>query len=116
VLGGLSARRRRPAERAMRLWPLVAVLSLVLFVAIFIVSSEDLIGKLGNITGTSIALCLTTLVFAIAVLASGIAAWRAPAEGVRLGVLRFSRTVSLALLIALVYLAFWGMIGLRTWA
>jgi len=116
ILGGLRAKRRRPAERAMRWWPLVAVLSLVLFVAIFIVNSEDLIGKMGNLTGASVALCLATLVFALAVLASGIAAWRAPAEGVRAGVLRFSRIVSLALLIALVYLAFWGMIGLRTWA
>ncbi len=28
ILGGLSKTRRRPAERGMRLWPLIAVLSL----------------------------------------------------------------------------------------
>ena len=116
ILGGLSPKRRRPAERGMRWWPLVAVLSLLAFVVIFMASSEDLIEKLGNMTGASVALCLTTILFAIAVLASGIASWRGPAEGVRPGVLRFSRIVSLGLLIALVYLAFWGMIGLRTWA
>ncbi|HVM76153.1 MAG TPA: serine hydrolase domain-containing protein [Candidatus Saccharimonadales bacterium] len=116
ILGALSAKRRRPAERGMRWWPLVAVLSLAAFVLIFILNSEDLIEKFGNVTGASVALCLTTIVFALAVLASGIAAWRTPAEGVRPGVLRFSRIVSLGLLIALVYLAFWGMIGLRTWA
>ena len=116
ILGGLSAKRRRPAERGMRWWPLVAVLSLVAFVLIFILNSEDLIEKFGNVTGASVAFCLTTIVFAFAVLASGIAAWRAPAEGVRPGVLRFSRTVSIGLLVLLLYLAFWGMIGLRTWA
>ncbi|HTP69552.1 MAG TPA: serine hydrolase domain-containing protein [Dongiaceae bacterium] len=116
ILGGLSAKRRRPAERAMRLWPLLAVLSLVVFVLVFVVTAEDVIGNLGNVTAASLTLCLTTIVFAIAVLASGMTAWRAPIEGVRPGVRRFSRIVSLALLIALVYLAFWGMIGLRTWA
>ena len=116
ILGGLSAKRRRPAERAMRWWPLMAVLSLFVFVAIFAASAEDLIGKMGNITAASVALFLTTILFAVAVLASGIATWRAPSEGVRPGVLRFSKIVSAALLIALVYLAFWGMIGLRTWA
>ena len=115
ILGGLSARRRRPAERAMRWWPLVTVLSVVLFVAIFAVSSEDLIGKMGNKTGASIGLFLTTILFAVAVLASGIASWCAPREGVRPAVQRFSRIVSLALLVALAYLAYWGMIGLRTW-
>ena len=34
ILGGLSRRRRRPAERAMRVWPLIAVLSLIAFVTI----------------------------------------------------------------------------------
>jgi hypothetical protein len=28
IIGGLSKKRRRPAERWMRLWPLIAVLSL----------------------------------------------------------------------------------------
>jgi len=115
ILGGLSAKRRRPAERAMRVWLLVAVLSLVGFVVIFIVSSEDLIGKMGNMTGASVALFLTTIAFAVAVLASVIAVWRAPAEGVRPGVLRFSAIVTAGLVIALMYLAYWGMIGLRTW-
>jgi hypothetical protein len=100
----------------MRWWPLVAVLSLVASVLFFVVGSDDLIEKMGNLTGASAALCATMILFAVAVLASGMAAWRAPAEGVRAGVLRFSRIVSLALLIALVYLTFWGMIGLRSWA
>jgi hypothetical protein len=34
---------------------------------------------------------------------------------VRLGVRRYSAMVTAALLIATLYLAYWGIIGLRTW-
>lgn len=116
ILGGLSRRRRRPAERAMRLWPLLAVLSLVAFVGIFIVCSDDLIEWMGNRTGWSEALFLTTIAFAVATLASLIAWWRTPIEAVRRSVRTYSRLVILALLIAAFYLAYWDIIGLRTWA
>ena len=39
ILGGLSRKRRRRAERGLRLWPFIAVLSLIAFVGIFIVSA-----------------------------------------------------------------------------
>jgi len=35
---------------------------------------------------------------------------------VRRGVHRFSVAITIGLLIAATYLAYWGMIGLRTWA
>lgn len=116
ILGGLSKRRRRPAERGMRLWPLVAVLNLVAFVGIFIVCSSDLIDRLGNRTVWSEALFLTTIVYAAAVLVSLVSWLRASQEGVRPGVRKFSRVVILALLIAALYLAYCDIIGLRTWA
>jgi CubicO group peptidase (beta-lactamase class C family) len=115
ILGGLSRRRRRPAERAMRVWPLMAVLSLMSFVAIFILSSDDLIERLGHLTPWSLALFAMTLVFAIAVLASLISVLRVGGQ-VRSGVRCFSIVVTIALVIAVAYLAFWGIIGLRTWA
>ncbi len=115
VLGGLSQRRRRPAERAIRLWPLLAVLSLAAVVGIFILASSDLIQRLGNLTGWSISLFLSTLFFALAAIAGAIRAWRAPEDGVRRGVRKFSRIVTAALLIAAAYLAYYGIIGLRTW-
>jgi CubicO group peptidase (beta-lactamase class C family) len=114
VLGGLSKRRRRPAERAMRLWPLLAVLSLAAFVGIFLLASGDLIQRLGNRTGWSISLFLSTLLFALAAIVGAIGAWRAE-DSVRRGVRRFSRIVTVALLIAAAYLAYYGIIGLRTW-
>jgi hypothetical protein len=116
ILGGLSRKRRRPAERGMRLWPLISVLSLSAFVGLIIMSSDDLIDRLGNLTGWSVAVCLTTIAFGIASLASAISLWWATAETVRLGVRRYSLIVTLALLIAAAYLAYWGIIGLRTWA
>jgi hypothetical protein len=116
VLGGLSKKRRRPAERGMRFWPLVAVLSLVGIVVVIILSGADAISRLGNLTAWSAALFLFTLAFAIATVASAIAWLRAPVEGVRRSVRTYSLLVVSALLIATVYLAYWGFIGLRTWA
>ena len=116
LIGGLRESRRRPAERPMRLFPVMAVLSLVAFVAIFMACSDDLIVRTGNQTLWSEALRITTLAFAVAVLLSAYAWLRAPKEGVRSGVRLFSRLVTLGLLILAIYLGYWGMIGLRTWA
>ncbi len=116
LLGGLSKKRRRPAERWMRLWPLIAVLSLLAFVAIFILCSNDLISRMGNLTGWSAACFLATVDYGIASLAGAVALCWAPKQEVRSWVRRFSTAVILALLIAAVYLAYWGVIGLRTWA
>ena len=117
MIGGLMRSRRRPAERAMRWWPLIAVLSLVAFVVIFILCGEDLIERLGNFTVWSAALWVVSLLFGLASLVSFLVALlRGSSAGVRPGVRRFSRIVSLALVIAAAYLAYWGIIGVRTWA
>jgi hypothetical protein len=70
ILGGLSEKRRRPAERGMRLWPLVAVLSLVTAIVIFMLVSKDPISLLGNLTVWSAAFFLATVAFALASLAT----------------------------------------------
>lgn len=116
LLGGLSKKRRRPAERAMRLWPLLAVLSLAAIVVIFMLSSDDLISRMGNLTGWSAAFFLVTVAYGVASMASAVALWRAPKQEVRRSVRTFSMAVTVALLIAAAYLAYWGIIGLRTWA
>ncbi len=116
LLGGLSQRRRRPAERPLRLWPLVSMLSLFACAALVIWGGGDAITRLGNLTVWSVVFCLGTIAFAVASIASAIVLWRAPAHKIRPGVRRFSIAVTAALLIAVAYLAYWGMIGLRTWA
>jgi len=115
IFGSLMKERRRPAERGMRIWPLVAVLSLITAVVIVMFSAADFIGRMGNITGWSVGFFLATILFAVATAASVVALWRAPEQGVRLGVRRYSAMVTAALLIATLYLAYWGIIGLRTW-
>jgi hypothetical protein len=116
IIGGLFKKRRRPAERAMRLWPLLAVLSLLAFVAIFAVAGNDAIAQLGNRTVDSVGLCLTTLLYAVASLGSAVALWVARKQEIRRWVRWFSIAVTLGLLIAAAYLAWWGVIGIRTWS
>jgi CubicO group peptidase (beta-lactamase class C family) len=116
LLRGLSKKRRRPAERAIRCWPLLAVLSLVAVVVIFILSSDDLLTRMGNLTIWSAGLFLSTVAYGIASVAGVLALWFAPKQEVRKGVYRFSVFVVAGLLIAAAYFAYWGFIGLRPWA
>jgi hypothetical protein len=116
MVGGISKRRRRPLERPLRLFPLLAVVSLLAVVGIFAASMNDLIARMGNLTAWSAAVWVMTLIFAVTSIASVFYSWQSLSDGVRRGVRRFARIVSLALLIATVYLTYWGVIGLRTWA
>ena len=115
IIGGFFKKRRRPAERPMRLWPLLAMLCLIAFVAIFIICSSDIIGRLGNVTLWSLATFALTLLFAVTSLIAAWAAWKGRSDGVRRGVRIYSMIVSAALVLATIYLAYWGIIGLRTW-
>jgi CubicO group peptidase (beta-lactamase class C family) len=114
MLGGLSRKRRRPNERAVRWWPLMAVLSLCAIVLIVIVSNPDAIERFGNLTVWSGGIFVLTILFALTSVGSAIAVWRS--HEVRKWVCRYSTAVALALLIATAYLGYWGVIGLRLWA
>ncbi|MGB8259346.1 MAG: serine hydrolase [Terracidiphilus sp.] len=116
LIGGLFKKRRRPAERAMRLWPLVAALSLLAFVVLFSMSNADAIERLGNLTVWSAGLCLTTLLFAVATLLGVIAVERAWKAQVRPFVRWFSALATAGLLVGMLYLLWWGVIGIRTWS
>jgi CubicO group peptidase (beta-lactamase class C family) len=116
ILGGLWKQRRRPAERGMRTWPLLAVLSLAAFMGVYMWINDDMIVQLGNLTVWSAALFLLTITFAVAAVMSAILWWRTPAKAVRPSVRRFSLIVTIALLITAAYLGYWGIIGLRTWS
>ena len=116
IFGGVIKRRRRPAERSMRLWPLIAVLCLVVMVVVVAISGDDFIKRMGNFTGWSLTVFLSTSAFAIASIVSLLTAWSSAGEGVRPGVRRFSIIVSLALLLATAYLGYYGIVGVRPWA
>jgi hypothetical protein len=116
IVGGFFKKRRRPAERGMRLSPLFAVLSLLAFVAIFNASSSDIITRLGTVTVYSVGLFVTSLIFALFALLSFLAVWKARQQPIRGFVRWFSIAVTSALLLAAAYLAWWGVIGIRTWS
>jgi len=116
ILGDLIKKQRHPTERAMRGWPLIAVLSLLALVVLYVLACRsDVIAHLGNMTGWSVGMFLATLSYVIAAVASALALWRAPKQAVRRSVRIYSIAVTTALLIAAVYLAYWGVIGIRTW-
>jgi CubicO group peptidase (beta-lactamase class C family) len=116
IIGGLVKGRRRPAERAMRLWPLIAVLGVLVSLAIVGPASSGPFARLGRTTVWSFGLFLATLSFAVASVASAVALWLARKREIRRFVRWHSIVVTSALLIAVVYLAYWGVIGIRTWA
>jgi hypothetical protein len=115
IIGGLFKKRRKPAERGMRLWPLIAVLSLLAIVGIFIATSSDTIARLGNLTAWSLGLTLATWLYALAVIMAVLALWRMRTKEIRRFVRCFSIAATTALAIAAIYLAYWGVIGFRSW-
>jgi CubicO group peptidase (beta-lactamase class C family) len=116
LIGGLIKKRRRPVERPIRLWPLIAALSLAASIGIMALAGSDAINRLGNLTIWSFGLYLCTLIFAGASLASAGALWLARKQPVRKSVRWFSIAVTTALLIVTIYFAWWGIIGIRLWA
>ncbi len=98
LIGGLIRQRRRPAERAMRIYPLAAVLSFVAFLVTFTLNSSDAISRFGNLTFSSAMLFVTTLVFAASVIMGAWTTATARGEGVRRWVRWFSGVVSIALI------------------
>ena len=117
ILGGLIKKRRRPAERAIRLWPLIAVLSLLTIVGLFLrAQAIDAFACLGHVTFWSVGIFLASITFAAASLAGAVALRRARKPQIRGFVRWYSITVTAALLIATVYMAYWSVIGVRTWS
>lgn len=115
ILGGLRKKRRRTQERAIRLWPFSAILSLLVFVIILSYISSDTFHLLGRFTIWSFLLFLITIFFAVSSIAGGISLWRCDKQKTRKSVRIYSGIVISALLIATVYLTYWGMIEICTW-
>jgi hypothetical protein len=116
VLGGLRHTSSRPRERVLWAWPLISVVSIVTAALLLGVASDDPITNLGTPTVWSVGLWITTLCFLGGVIASVVALWLTPSHAVRSSLRRFTIGATAALLIACAYLAYWGVIGLRTWA
>lgn len=116
IFRGLNNKELYPVERSILFWPLVDVLSLLCIIVICILCNIDtVILRLGNLTVWSFSLFLATIVFAVGSIASIIVLWRAPKNEVRSIIRIYSIIIIIALLVSTAYLAYWGIIGLRTW-
>jgi CubicO group peptidase (beta-lactamase class C family) len=116
LLAGLNRKWRRPQERWIKIWPLTAALCFISISAIFYIVREDLIVSLGNLTVWSIGMYLATIAFAAAAMAGGVALWMARKAEVRKYVFGYLTWVTLAFVFASMYSAYWGFVGIRTWA
>jgi hypothetical protein len=98
-----------------RVWPLVATLTVGVFCAIFVITSEDVLASLGAPTRWSWALFLSTILFPIAAVAGYFSARRAkPADAGRFA-RKLGLVVSTLNVVVAAYLAWWGIIGWRSW-
>lgn len=106
--------RRRQQDRSIRCAMAAAAFSLT---AVFVLPSlvgDAVIERLGNPTIWSVGLCAVTLLYAATVLWLAVTVMR-PQSGARAWVRRVGRLTAVGQCTILVYLAWWGVIGLRTW-
>jgi CubicO group peptidase (beta-lactamase class C family) len=104
-----------PAIR-IRLWPLLASVSVVAIVGLFMLGMNDVFVRLGAPTFFSIGIMLASLAYAaFAVLGIHTAYWHRNTAMNR-GTWWHSSLASLVNVIVLFYLLYYGVIGLRTWA
>lgn len=107
-----------PSTR-IRVWPLLAGVSVTAFLALFATgmsSTSNIFETLGKPTPTSVSIMLATLAFAVfAVLAAWTAVRERGAQMNRMNYWYSSISSGLHLLAAL-YLGWFGIVGLQTWA
>ena len=111
--------RRRPSpvpHRAVRLWPLAALLAVGTFVGTLAISMEDVIPRFGAPSVWSVTVFLSTVLFPVAAAGGLVAVWRAPRAETGRWVWWYGAATSAVNLVAAAFLAWGGMIGWRSWA
>ena len=100
----------------VRGWPLIATLSLALAVVLLLVSADDPIARFGAPTLWSIGIFLCTLCFPVASVAGFVLVRRAPPAELGRATRTYALVASSLNVIASAYLAWWGMLGWRSWS
>jgi hypothetical protein len=111
----LFRRMREVPRLGVRTWPLLAVLSVAVFVVVVVLSAEDAIPRLGHATPWAITLTVCTVLFPLTSLIGLLSALRAPVE-VKRGVRWLALVASAANVVVAAYLAWFGMIAWRSWS
>ena len=110
--------RRLRGERQLRVraLPLLAALAMGAYVVTLIVAAADPIGRLGTRTPWSVSLWMLSVSFALVSVLAVVVAFRADRSAMRRGVWWLSMLASATFAVVALYLAYWGLIGWRTWA
>jgi CubicO group peptidase (beta-lactamase class C family) len=104
---------------SLRVLPLFSVLCLAGAFALLAIAGRDpeaLFARFGKMTIWSVAAWALTWLFTLGAVAGLVQVLRARKWPIRRSVYLHSLLVSLANFIVLLYLAYWGIIGVRTWA
>lgn len=115
IIASLRKKWRRPDEVSIKLIPLMGVIGYALVPISLMTAGQDLISRLGAPTLWSIGLFIATCLIGLVPLAGLVALWQSRRTA-RRWVWRYSAFVIAMFLIAAGYLAYWGAIGLMTWA
>ena len=100
---------------SIRVVPLLSLACLVGAVALFAVSGDDPLQRFGKPTVWSLGFCVLTWGFALTAVLGLVLTLRARGSGVHPGVYVQAVAVSLANFVIAAYLAYWGVIGYRSW-
>jgi CubicO group peptidase (beta-lactamase class C family) len=110
--------RRLRGERQLRVraLPLLGALAIGAHVVILIGAAGDPIARLGAPTAWSVSLWVLSVSFALVSVLALFTALRADRSAMRRGVWWLSVFASATFTVVAAYLAYWGLIGWRTWA
>jgi CubicO group peptidase (beta-lactamase class C family) len=104
-----------PATR-VRIWPLLAAVSVLAFIGLVRLGFEDPFGQLGAPTPVSVGILLATIGFALFTLLGVHCAWGARRVSMNRVAYWHSAAASLVNFVVMAYLLFNGVIGVMTWA
>lgn len=100
----------------VRLWPLLATLSVLVFLLSFAVGMSDPFDQLGSPTVVSIAILLATIAFALFAFFGVMCTIWSKGAGINRVAYWHSATASVLHAVVAAYLLFQGVIGMMTWA
>jgi len=107
---------KRSRYLSVRIFPLLAVLALAATAGLFVLASGDPVPRLGRPTVYSVGFFFLMWVFTVMALLGLIQVGRARQWEIRRGVWWHALLLSVANALVVLYLAYWGLIGLRPWA
>jgi CubicO group peptidase (beta-lactamase class C family) len=100
---------------SLRVIPLVSLASVAGALALFAVSGDDILQRFGKPTVWSVGFCVLTWTFGLTAVLGLVLTLRARGSAVPRGVYVHALSVSLANTVIAAYLAYWGVVGYRSW-